>query len=142
MSTRETFLAAIDQLLIVSKQYLNGDPVPFQACWSHADDVTIFGAWGAYERGWSQVEPRLAWGAARYKGGDTAFEILSLEVAGTLGHVVFVERGTARVVGQDEPRPFTLRVTQLYRWENDSWKIIHRHADAVSAKIEAAAVLQ
>jgi hypothetical protein len=35
-----------------------------------------------------------------------------------------------------------LRVTHLYRREDGSWKIFHRHADAISEKIEAKAVLQ
>lgn len=142
MPTKEELRQAVEQILAVSKRYINGDPAPFQACWSHGEDVTIFGAWGAYERGWEQVGPRLEWGAARYRAGDTAFEILALEVSGELGYSVWIERGEAHVVGQDALRPFVLRVTQLYRWEEGSWKIVHRHGDALSEKIEAAAVLQ
>ena len=142
MPTVDELRQTVAQVQIASQQYLMGDPAPFQACWSHANDVTICGAWGAYERGWESVGPRLEWGAARYCGGQTAFEVLALAVSGDLGYTVWIERGEARVVGQDELRPMALRVTQLYRWETGAWKIIHRHGDAIIDKIEATAVLQ
>lgn len=142
MSTTETLRQAVEQVYSASRHYLAGDPAPFLACWSHAEDVTIFGAWGAYERGWEQVRPRLEWGAKRYRGGSTSFELLSLEASGNLGYSVYVERGDVLVEGQDHPRPQALRVTQLYRWEEGAWKIIHRHGDAIINKTEASAVLQ
>ncbi|HEY7349971.1 MAG TPA: nuclear transport factor 2 family protein [Ktedonobacterales bacterium] len=142
MTPEEELRQTVAHIRVVSQQYLNGDPAPFQACWSHADDVTIFGAWGAYERGWAQVGPRLEWGAERYRGGHTDFELLALSASDHLGYTVWIERGEARVIGQDELRPTALRVTQLYRREAGAWKITHRHGDAITDKIEAKAVLQ
>lgn len=142
MSTTETLRQAVEQLFAASKHYLNGNAGPFLECWSHAEDVTIFGVWGAYERGWEQVRPRLEWGAKRYRGGSTSFELLQLSASGNLGYTVYIERGDVLVEGQDHPRPQALRVTQLYRWEEGAWKIIHRHGDAIISKTEPAAVLQ
>ena len=142
MSTLSDLQQTVHHIQAVSKQFIMGDPAPFQACWSHADDVTICGAWGAYEKGWEQVGPRLEWGAARYRGGQTNFELLALAESGDLAYTVWIERGEARVVGQEEFRPMALRVTQIYRRENNVWKILHRHADAIIEKIEATAVLQ
>src|SRR5690242_1722088 len=142
MSPEEELRQTVAHIQTISQHYLNGNPTPFQACWSHAADVTIFGAWGAYERGWAQVGPRLEWGATRYRGGHTDFELLALSVSGDLGYSVYIERGEVLVEGQTEPRPTALRVTQLYRREADGWKIIHRHGDAITDKIAAAAVLQ
>ena len=142
MSAQEDLRQMVSHIQSVSLQYLAGDPAPFQACWSHADDVTICGGWGAYEQGWTQVGPRLEWGATRYRGGHMDFELLSLTSSGDLAYSVWIERGEVRVVGRDEYRPNTLRVTQIYRREAGTWKIIHRHADAVVEKIEATAILQ
>ncbi len=142
MTPEDELRQAVEHIKVVSQQYLAGEAAPFLACDQHADDVTIFGAWGAYERGWEQVGPRLEWGAARYRGGHTDFELLALSVSGDLGYTVWIERGEGRVVGVDEVRPMALRVTQIYRREADGWKIIHRHGDAVVEKIEAKAVLQ
>lgn len=142
MDMQDELLQTIERVREVSQHYLNGDPAPFQACWSHAEDVTIFGAWGAYERGWEQVGPRLEWGAQRYRAGKTEFELLAHSESGDLAYTVWIERGEARVSGLEEPRPMALRVTQIYCRAADGWRIIHRHADAIVEKIAPAAVLQ
>lgn len=142
MSSSKDLQQTVQQIQAVSRQYLMGDPAPFQACWSHADDVTICGAWGAYEKGWDQVGPRLEWGATRYRDGQANFELLALTESGDLAYTVWIERGEVRVAGQEEFRPMVLRVTQIYRREGNAWKIVHRHADAIIEKIEATAILQ
>jgi len=123
-------------------QFITGNAASFKACWSHADDVTIFGGWGAYEQGWEQVGPRLDWAAARFLGGTLTYQRLAQGMSGDLAYTIWLEKNVARVVGQGDRGPVVLRVTHLYRREEGSWKIIHRHADAIIEKIEATAVLQ
>ena len=53
------------QLLDALRRFVQGDARPYKSQWSHRDDVTIFGGWGAYEQGWATVEPRLDWAASR-----------------------------------------------------------------------------
>ena len=31
--------------------------------------------------------------------------------------------------GEEQPVPFDLRVTEIYRRENAQWKLVHHHAD-------------
>jgi ketosteroid isomerase-like protein len=105
--------------------------------------VTIFGAWGAYEKGWDEVGPRMDWAGARFApGGGTQQEILAAGSSGDLGYSVALERGRARVGGSAEPVPMVLRVTHIYRRVDGEWRIVHRHADAIVDKIAAEAVLQ
>ncbi len=48
------------------ERFVNGDVGPYKQLWCHADDVTIFGGWGAYEQGWDAVSRRLDWAASRH----------------------------------------------------------------------------
>ena len=47
----------------------------------------------------------------------------------TLAYWVGFQRSQANMRGQDQPVPFDLRVTEVYRRENGQWKLVHRHAD-------------
>ena len=142
MSVTEEFHQAVEQVKEAVSQAVMGDPTPIKVIWSHADDATIFGGWGAYEQGWEQVGPRLDWAAARFRGGTLTYEPLAMGVSGDLAYTVGIERGAVRVAGRDELSPMALRVTHIFRREEGAWKIIHRHADAVMEKIEATEVLQ
>ncbi len=119
-----------------------GNPAPYLACWSHADDVTIFGGWGAFEKGWDEVGPRMEWAAARFHGAQMTNEPLTMGQSGNLAYAIYFEKGQARLGDLDEYRPLVLRVTIIYRREDNVWKIIHRHADAVIQKLPATALLQ
>jgi ketosteroid isomerase-like protein len=48
-------------------------------------------------------------------------------VSGELAYMAHREHTRTSVDG--EPREYTLRVTQVYRREDDAWKVVHRHAD-------------
>jgi hypothetical protein len=70
---------------------VQGRPEAFKAPWSHADEVTIMGAFGGFARGWENVAQRLDWARAGIGGSER-------------------------------------------RVENDSWKVVVRHADELPEK--------
>jgi ketosteroid isomerase-like protein len=132
LSEDEAFRHAVDAVYTTFSAFGSGDASPFAALWSQRDDVTIFGAFGAYERGWADVDPRLAWAARRIAGSQTTqttYEPLAAGMSGDLGYAVGLERSEVRLLGQDDTRPGVLRVTHLFRREDGAWRIIHRHAD-------------
>ena len=47
------------QLLDALRRFVQGDAGPYKSLWSHRDDVTIFGGWGAYEQGWPRSSHAL-----------------------------------------------------------------------------------
>jgi ketosteroid isomerase-like protein len=142
MDTQINFQTTLDRVQAAIRQFATGDSGPYKACWSQAGDVTICGGWGAYERGWEQVGPRMDWAAARWRDGHTNFVPLAMRASGDLAYCVWIEQGDALMEGMDEFRPSALRVTHIYRYEDDSWNIIHRHADALINKTAPDAVLQ
>jgi hypothetical protein len=142
MSALDNLESTLELVQDAIRQFATGDPTPYKACWSKADDVTICGGWGAYERGWEEVGPRIDWAAGRWRGGHTEFVPLAVGSSGNLAYTVWIEQGDARLEGLDEFRPYALRVTHLYRQEGYTWKIIHRHADALIEKIPTTAVLR
>jgi ketosteroid isomerase-like protein len=125
-------------------RFINGDPNPWKDHASKLDDVTVMGAWGDYEKGWQQADPRYNWAAARFRdsGAKVAVEYISSGVSGDLAYSIAIERSTVRLVGIDETKPLALRVTHLFRKENGEWKMIHRHADPLMEKTAPKATLR
>jgi ketosteroid isomerase-like protein len=142
MQPDEDFRSAVEEVGSTGDAFVSGNAEPVKSHWLHQEDVTIFGGWGAYERGWTQVESRLDWAASRFGGGQLQQEVIAMEASGDLGYTVCLERGTARVAGRTEEATMVLRVTQIYRRVNGSWKLVHRHADPVVEKTPPTAVLQ
>ena len=142
MTSGDGIQGAIDAFAAALATFVQGDATPFAAQWSQGDDVTLFGGWGAYERGWDAVGPRLAWAASRFAGGRVAYEPLAAGSSGDLGYAIGLERGEVRVAGSAEPRPLLLRVTHIFRREEGRWKLIHRHADPITARTPPEAILQ
>ena len=59
-------------------RFLNGDPAAWKQHASGRDDVTVMGAWGAYERGWREAGPRYDWAAARFRDSGAPVLVSSL----------------------------------------------------------------
>lgn len=137
----EDFRAAVAEVGRAASHFVGGDAQPYRSCWSQGEDVTLFGAWGAYERGWHEVGPRLDWAAARFAAGRTDQKVLTMGASGDLGYTVSLERGQAQVAGEAAAAPMLLRVTHVYRRVDGAWKLVHRHADAITDKTAPAAVL-
>jgi ketosteroid isomerase-like protein len=56
--------------------------------------------------------------------------------------VVEVEQLEAKVYGEEEITPFALRVTMIFRPEEGTWKVVHRHADPITTPQPAESVLE
>jgi hypothetical protein len=106
---------------------LDGKPAEFKALWSHGSDVSILGALGGLERGWSEVGPRLDWASGQVRARELRLENIQTVIGTDMAVTVDLERMTRIVDGRPVPR--VLRCTQVYRIEDGEWRIFHRHAD-------------
>jgi ketosteroid isomerase-like protein len=140
-SSLRAFLPQFEESI---NRFINGDPSSWKQHASRRDDVTIMGAWGAYEKGWNEVGSRYDWAVKRFKesGAKVKFEYISSQVSGDLAYTVAIERSEALVAGQDKPASMALRVTRVFRKEDGAWKLVHRHADPLIDKTAPATVLQ
>ena len=136
----KTFAEFLPRFELGIERFLNGDATLWKSNVSQESDGTIMGAWGDYEKSWSELEPRYDWAAARFEesGASVQFQYLSSGVSGDLAYTVAIERSTVRLVGQKEPAAMSLRVTHLFRKEQGEWKLLHRHADPLMSKTRAA----
>ena len=111
----------------------SGNPTFMKENASHSNDITIMGAFGGYERGWDKVGARLDWAAAQMKGSQPKkgkIEYIDIIVSNDIGFTVAL----ASVVEGATENDTKLRVTEIFRKENGSWKLLHRHADALIEK--------
>ena len=130
MTTTETeaFLAAMMPAQAAAERAMHaGDAEPRIKQWSHDAPVTLLGAkWTAV--GWPEVEPAFRRVASLFEDPvDYEIELIAAGASGDLAYTVVYEHNTVVVEGRR--RTYTLRATHVYRRENGSWRIVHRHAD-------------
>ena len=67
------------------------------------------------------------------EGEITGFEPMAGLGTPGLAYVVWIERGRGKIGERDEVVAFPLRVTTIFRPEDDTWKIVHRHPHLLPA---------
>ena len=134
---------AIENYHVAAQAFMKGDPKLQQEAYSHCEDVTIFGGFGGYEHGWKEeVEKRFEWAAARFRGGTTTSENLSLIVSPDLACSVDLEHERVQLAGVEGTVEVDLRVTTVFRREGEQWKIVHRHADPLVKIQDASSIVR
>jgi ketosteroid isomerase-like protein len=129
----EEFLAATMPRLIEAETALhNGDPDPRIAMWSRTDPLTLFGA-AVSARGWAEIGPVFQWLGRSFSDG-TSFknEVIAAGASGDLAYIVALEHTNVSINGA-APQPYVLRVTTIFRREDDRWQVVHRHGDALES---------
>jgi ketosteroid isomerase-like protein len=112
----------------------NGDASPLADSWSQGADVTTMHPIGGREVGWGKVQDSFQQVAQVATEGRIRLEDQIIRVTGDLAYELGVERGALKLVGQ--PANIDIRVTNIYRREEGTWKIVHHHADVSPAMVE------
>ena len=132
----DEFAAVLERARFATARTVHGDSTEFKALCTHADDISLAGRGGGYECGWADVSARYDWVAGQYLEGHLEHRLLASGHSGNLGYSFELVTGRVRFVGADAPVPVALRVTHVWRREPDGWKLLHRHADQLSPKVE------
>jgi ketosteroid isomerase-like protein len=143
-------MAAVDDLDEVLEQYhlaldelLRGSPEGYKRVFSHQDDVTLANPFGPPVHGWNEVAKTLERAASHYRDGEaTGFENIAKYITPELAYTVEMERMQAKVEGREDITPITARVTTIFRLEEGTWKVVHRHADPITTPQPAESVIQ
>jgi ketosteroid isomerase-like protein len=115
----------------------------YKEMYSERDDVSLTNPFGPPARGRAQVEETLERAASNYRDGEIrSFETVAKYVTAELAYLVEVERYEAKVGGSGELAPISLRVTSVFRPEDGTWQVIHRHADSITTARPPESVIQ
>jgi ketosteroid isomerase-like protein len=139
----DDFDKVIEQCQQALREVPKGNPEPMKVMFSHREDVTLANPFGPPARGWEQVAATTDRAASQFRDGEvTSFENIAKYVTPELAYVVWIERQKARVGGRQDVTSFALRVTMIYRPEEGTWKVVHRHADPITTVRPAESVLE
>jgi ketosteroid isomerase-like protein len=133
----------IEQYQLALDEFVKGNPQPAKQLWSRRDDVTLANPLGAPARGWEQVTKTIEHAASNIRDGEIiSFDVITKLVTPELAYVVWIERQKAKMGARQDVTPVELRVTMIFRPEDGTWKIVHRHADPITTARPAESVIQ
>jgi ketosteroid isomerase-like protein len=118
----------------------NGDAGPLADIWSHNEDVTTMHPIGGREVGWDQVRGSWEQVAKLAASGQVKLVDQMIRVSGDLACELGVEQGKITIAGQEAS--IDHRVTNIYRREGGTWKIVHHHTDLSPAMLDILKRLQ
>ena len=144
MSAVESVDRLIERFNLAQGELVKGNAQPANELFSPRDDVTLANPYGPPVRGWEEVAAVGEHAASQARDGElTSVEVVAKHVTPELAYVVQIERPKAKLGAREDITPFALRVTMIFRSEEDGeWKIVHRHADPITTPQPAESVIQ
>ena len=138
MTAADNLDEVIEQYHRALGEFMKGNPEPVWELHSQQEDVTLANPRGGIAHGWEQVAQRMKDVASGRREGEVSFEIVEKFVSPELACVVEMERAKAKFGASEDVTSYALRATILFRPEDGTWKVAHRHADPISTVQQAA----
>ena len=143
MSAVDDVNELIEQWQLAAGEFVKGNPEPVEKLWSRREDVTLANPYGPPVRGWEQVAKTIEHAASLRRDGEfVGSEMVAKYVTPELAYVVQLERAKAKVGGREEIAPIATRATMIFRPEEGTWKMVHRHADSITTAQPTESVIQ
>jgi ketosteroid isomerase-like protein len=125
---------AMEEYFRALDAFVKGDPEPVKNLMSRRDDVTLANPIGPPVRGWKEVAEMTDRAASQGRDGEfIGWETISEYATPELAYVLGIQRSRLKLGGADEFSSVSLRVTTIFRHEENGWKIVHRHADPITS---------
>lgn len=113
------------------------------ALWSSRDDVTLANPLGPPAKEMDRVQEAMERAAAQISEGEGyTFDAFSVVETADLAYEVGIERNRGKVGNATDKTPVSLRVTTIFRREDEDWKVVHRHADSITGERPIQSVMQ
>ncbi|WP_306601995.1 nuclear transport factor 2 family protein [Geothrix sp. 21YS21S-2] len=112
----------------------NGDADPLAEVWHHGAEATTMHPVGGREAGWGPVQASFAQVAHLASEGQIRLEEQLVRVVGDLAYELGVERGAVKLGGLQST--VDSRVTNIYRKDEGTWRIVHHHTDVSPSMVE------
>jgi ketosteroid isomerase-like protein len=129
-TTRESFADFLVRRQDVAAAYVTGDAAPLNEIVAVAGDTTFFPPDGGHMHGAQAVAERYRDDAKAFgRGGTSKLEILQSDAEGDLAFWTGIQTAKVRVGKPRKGVRVKLRITEVFRFQNGGWKMIHRHAD-------------
>jgi ketosteroid isomerase-like protein len=123
----------INQYHAAADEFSRGDALPVKKMLSNRDDVVLANPFGPPVLGQSKVSAALDFASSRFRDGKVlSFETIAKYETPELVTLFEIEKWKAKVSGREQASSFDLRVTSTFRFEDSSWKLVHRHADPIT----------
>jgi ketosteroid isomerase-like protein len=143
MTTVDQVDQLIDQYQLALDEFMKGNPKPVQELFSHTEEASLANPYGPPVRGWDKVAKTTEHAASlRRDGRATSFEIVAKYVTAELAYVVQIEHLESKIGESEDVTPYALRATMIFRPEDGTWKVVHRHADPITTAQPAESVIQ
>ena len=143
MSAAHDLDELIERYQLGLDDFMKGNPEPVKELFSHRGDVTLANPLGPPAHGWDEVGATIERAASQFRDGRlVGVEILEKHATPEFAYTVWLEHAEGKAGGREDIAPLTLRVTMIYRPEEGTWKVVHRHADPITSARPVESVLQ
>lgn len=131
-----TLKIANDNFYAALNENFTGNTAPLEAVWSHGEDVSDQGPFGARLDGWKAVDDEFKKEGAMKLGGTVVCKDLIVRAGKEMGYTACVEEGM-NMSADGKPVVVRFRATNIFKMENGQWKMVHHHTD-ISKPLEEA----
>lgn len=133
MPARESFDDFLKRRAKASVDFLNGDFDAMLDMASLQDPATFFTVAGDVVSGAQRVNDVHRQGARQFApGGAARVEILQSGSDVEMGFWAGIVHAEIILKGQSQKQSLKLRMTEVFRRNEQGWKLVHRHADRMA----------